>query len=267
MKKILYFPFLFVWLTLSAAGAYAIYVLFSKIYLQHYEVYRFLYFGFGAYAVTIFIIKPRIYNFWNILVHELVHSIFAVLTFSKPRQLFVSSESAYTQGGYMTYYCKPGIMGIVRSHMISLAPYFFPLFAVVLGGLYLLVKPDSPGYISGSFFDTTKCKFLLFLIGFAYSYHIIIFLRDARPSQSDFDSMGFLYGLTFVVFVQTAFLVMILLLLTQDYEGHKILLEDVEILRQQTNNIIDIDYLRQQINNLLDINSSRDQIYFQHVNY
>jgi|TARA_B100000315_G_scaffold126885_1_gene116715 hypothetical protein len=48
MKEILYFPFLFVWLTLSVAGAYAIYVLFSKIYLQHYEVYRFLYFGFGA---------------------------------------------------------------------------------------------------------------------------------------------------------------------------------------------------------------------------
>ena len=239
MMKTLYFPFLFVWLTLSVAGVYAIYVLFSRIYLQHYEVYRFLYFGFGAYAVTILIIKPRIYNFWNILIHELVHSIFAVLTFSKPRQLFVSSESAYAQGGYMSYYCKPGIMGIVRSHMISLAPYFFPLFTILLSALYLFVKPDSAGYISGSFFDSTKCKFLFFLIGFAYSYHIIMFLKDARPSQSDFNHLGFFYGLTFVVFAQTVFLVMILLLLTQDYEGHKILLEDVEILRQQINNLLD----------------------------
>ena len=126
--------------------------------------------------------------------------------------------------------------------MISLAPYFFPLFTILLSALYLFVKPDSPGYINGSFFNSTKCKFLFFLIGFAYSYHIIILLRDARPSQSDFDSMGFLYGLTFVVFVQTAFLVMILLLLTHDYEGHKILLEDVEILRQQINNFLGTNF-------------------------
>jgi hypothetical protein len=66
-----------------------------------------------------------------------------------------------------------------------------------------------------------------------------MFLKDARPSQSDFNHLGFFYGLTFVVFVQTVFLVMILLLLTQDYEGHKILLEDVEILRQQINNLLD----------------------------
>ena len=138
----------------------------------------------------------------------------------------------------MSYYCKPGIMGIVRSHMISLAPYFFPLFTILLSALYLFVKPNSPGYISGSFFASTKCKFLFFMIGFAYSYHIIMFLKDARPSQSDFNHLGFFYGLTFVVFVQTVFLVMILLLLTQDYEGHKILLEDVEI---HPNPYIDIE--------------------------
>jgi len=72
-----------------------------------------------------------------------------------------------------------------------------------------------------------------------------MFLKDARPSQSDFNPLGFFYGLTFVVFAQTVFLVMILLLLTQDYEGHKILLENVEILRQQINNLLDPTAYRQ----------------------
>jgi len=268
MNSIFLLPLLFIWLALSAAGGYSVYVLTDKIFLNHYEEYRFLYYGFGAYIVSIIFIPPKRYAFWNVLTHELIHSIFAVLTLSKPQQLFVDTGPYDNDGGgYMTCTYNPGIIGFIRSHMVSLAPYFFPIFAIALGGLYFMVRPDSPGYIKGSFFVTTKCKIMFFLIGFAYSYHIIIALKDSRPIQTDFDANGYVYGLAFVIFMQILFLIVILSFITPEYHGYKIILDYFEFLKQEICKFMDIGYLKQQFNNLMDTIFHKKQTDIQHLSH
>jgi hypothetical protein len=223
LKKIVLFPFLSIWILFIAIGITGVYILFSEIFMPKIKEYLFVGYGFFTYLFTLIIISHKKYEFWNILKHEIAHAILVVLTFARPQKL-VASVKSDDQGklGYLRYnYKLSSISSLIRSHTVSLAPYFFPYLTIFLSIVYYIVKPDH-NFFSNLFIDTSLNS-LLFIMGFIYSYEIYTAIMQASPHQSDFSNLGYLYGLSFVIFMQVIFLIIMLLVIADDHNSFKVM--------------------------------------------
>ncbi len=102
--------------------------------------------------------------------------------------------------------------------MVSLAPYFFSPLTAIIVVIYYLVIPDGSSYLASIYLSHTMINSLLFLIGFTYVYHTITSYSQAKPYQSDF-SLGYGYGIIFVIMMQLIFLLLFLTVLTINYDS------------------------------------------------
>jgi hypothetical protein len=124
-------------------------------------------------------------NFWSTLEHELTHALFATLFLKR-----IHSISASRKRG--------GVIAIEGGNsIIALSPYFFPLGAIVI----LLLKLLAPVQLK---------IYFIFLLGFAYQFHIINLFREFHFEQSDIRASGYLFSTLFISFCNLIFLGLVL---------------------------------------------------------
>jgi len=250
-KKILLFPFITLWIGLSLIVTILIWSLIDSIFIKNYQYFEFLYLGIVVYLISLVFIKPYRYKFWDTFWHEFSHIVFAVLTFSKVHKLMVSPDNSENgAAGYIQYSFKPNkILGFIRGHLVSLAPYFFSPITVVLVFIYWIILPTSNSNFFMQFFEKEPTlNGLLFFIGLTYIYHIVTSFKQAKPYQSDFDSVGYIYGIFFVVFMQLFMLLFIIIILTYNFGSFDIVMGSYDTIIQN----IDFDKIFEIIKNTIE---------------
>lgn len=135
----------------------------------------------AACWLVIYVLLPKpmwIYVFG----HELTHALWAWLMLGRVRKLKVSS-----QGGHVV---------VTRNNfLIALAPYFFPLYAVLV----------SAAFAAGRRFWDWQPYAVWFhlLLGAAYAFHLTLTWHILKSQQSDLADQGYLFSLV-VIFLGNA---------------------------------------------------------------
>jgi len=140
--------------------------------------------GFVVYLLVHFLLYKPI--FMHVMAHELTHALWALPFGGKTKELKVTKDG--------------GRVLISKSNfLISLAPYFFPLYAVLFALIYLIAR-DEFRFIAA------------FFTGAGLSFHIALTLFSLRSNQSDFHAdSDFVFSMIFVYFMN---IIMISLVLT-----------------------------------------------------
>lgn len=121
----------------------------------------------------------------HIFGHELTHAIWAALFGGKVQEIYASQSN----GGF-TVYTK-------ENFLVLLAPYFFPLYALVF--LFLFHVSKSP-------YD----NFFLMFTGVSISFHIVLTLWSIRLGQSDIKRVGVIFSLCFILMMNVLIIGMII---------------------------------------------------------
>jgi hypothetical protein len=140
--------------------------------------------GAACWCVIFFLLpKPMwIYVFG----HELTHALWAWLFGGRVKKMKVSSG-----GGH--------VIVTKNNFLITLAPYFFPLYAVILIAVFA----------AGNWFWGWQ-NFLVFfdlLLGAAYAFHVTLTFHTLQTSQSDITSQGYLFS-GVVIFLANALILL-----------------------------------------------------------
>lgn len=127
--------------------------------------------GAGCW-LAIFLLLPKpmwIYVFG----HELTHALCTWACGGKVKKFKASSK-----GGHVV---------ITKSNfLIALAPYFFPLYAVLVIGLFVL------GHLVWNW--TRYLPWFHFLLGAAYAFHVTLTWHILKTRQSDITDQGYLFS-------------------------------------------------------------------------
>lgn len=147
--------------------------------------------GFVAWIIAFFTMSrpTRLY----VLGHELSHAIFVWLSGGKVSGLKIGKTSGK-------------VIVNKNSALITLAPYIFPFYPVIIGLLWLLISWLWPGAHSGQ-------PVFLFLWGASWSFHLCFTLSVMKTEQSDFSSQGYLFSFV-TIFLCNAWILFCLLWLT-----------------------------------------------------
>jgi hypothetical protein len=133
---------------------------------------KWLTIGFLAYFPVHVIFRRLIVLY--VFSHEITHALWAMLFGARVDEIYVSRG----KGGYTTY--TKGNM------LVTLAPYFFPLYAIVFFVLYSVA-------------EAAFKPFMLFLIGFGIAFHFLLTLYSIRMGQPDLKRVGVLFSLIFII--------------------------------------------------------------------
>jgi hypothetical protein len=143
--------------------------------------YYFLGGGLAYSTVHILFRKPI---FTYVVGHELTHALFAVL-FGGAVKSFQASE----RGGRVT---------LTKSNfLITLAPYFFPLYTFAALALY---EAALAFHVRGTVIDA-----LIFLAGATFAFHLILTLIFLRTDQNDIREEGAVFSYPLIFLFNIAF--------------------------------------------------------------
>ncbi len=124
----------------------------------------------------IFIFLPRPVRTY-VFAHELTHALWGWLMGARVSKFKVSKD-------------KGSVTLSKTNFLITLAPYFFPLYTVLLIGLY---------YILLIFWEVEKYHSVwLGLIGFTWGFHLSFTVITLMQQQSDIRSSGHLFSYAFI---------------------------------------------------------------------
>lgn len=125
--------------------------------------------GAACWIVVFFLLpKPMwIYVFG----HELTHALWTWLFGGQVKRMKVTAK-----GGHVVI--------SKTNFIITLAPYFFPLYAVMVVGLFAL----------GHFFWKWPLVWFHLLVGAAYAFHVTLTFHTLRTRQSDITSQGYFFS-------------------------------------------------------------------------
>lgn len=155
--------------------------------------------GFLSYLGVHFIFKKPILSY--VVGHELTHAIFAVL-FGGSVKAFHASE-------------KGGHVQITKSNfIITLAPYFFPLYTVLALAAYWIAQAAHAAPLE---------PWLVLIAGAAFAFHVVLTFIFLQTDQNDIAEHGafFSYPLIFLFnLVLTALLIRLLLAEDMNYLGY-----------------------------------------------
>lgn len=141
----------------------------------------------AACWMVVFLLLPKpmwIYVFG----HELTHAVWTWIFGGKVKRFKAASN-----GGY--------VVTTKSNFIIALAPYFFPLYAVLVVLVFLvgdLLWNWRRGYLA--WFDV--------LVGAAYAFHVTLTWEILKTRQSDITSQGRLFSAT-VIFLGNALVLVI----------------------------------------------------------
>lgn len=142
--------------------------------------------------IVIFLMLPK--PMWiYVLGHELTHAIWAWLFGGEVKKMKVSSK-----GGH--------VVVTKTNFLIGLAPYFFPLYVV------LVVL----GFLLGNLIWNLNrhLEWFHLLVGAAYAFHVTLTVYVLRTSQSDITNEGYLFSLVVILLGNALVLLVGLPLLT-----------------------------------------------------
>jgi len=145
-----------------------------------FQTIKFYSFVGGAvlYLITMLLAGYNISRTMQIISHELTHTMFAYLTFHDAGRIRINPDDS---GGEMVV--KGG-----GNWLITLAPYFFPLFSF----LYMLLMP---GLVIAS-----DEHFLVYgIFGYFFGYYWGTVLSQVHPQQTDIIKEGYLFSAIFIV--------------------------------------------------------------------
>jgi hypothetical protein len=124
----------------------------------------------AACWIVIFLLLPK--PMWiYVLGHELTHALWTWLFGGTVKKMKVTSK-----GGHVVI--------SKTNFLIALAPYFFPLYAVIVIGTFAL----------GRFFWGWPLFWFHLLVGAAYAFHVTLTFYTLKTRQSDITSQGYLFS-------------------------------------------------------------------------
>lgn len=146
--------------------------------------------GAACWTVIFFLLpKPMwIYVFG----HELTHALWTWLFGGTVKKMKVTSK-----GGHVVI--------SKTNFVIALAPYFFPLYAVIVIGVFAL----------GRFFWGWPLVWFHLLVGAAYAFHVTLTFYTLKTRQSDITSQGYLFSAVVIFLGNVCVLLLGIPLLTQ----------------------------------------------------
>ena len=145
--------------------------------------------GFITYLLVHFLLYKPV--FAHVMAHELTHMLWAALFGGKTQSLHVSKT-----GGK--------VMISKSNFMISLAPYFFPLYAMAATLVFYIAKEQYQVYVA-------------FFVGAALSFHIALTLFSLTTEQSDlYQDSNLIFSLAFVYLMNIVVLMLILTVVTKE---------------------------------------------------
>lgn len=128
--------------------------------------------GGAACWIVIFLLLPK--PMWiYVLGHELTHAVWTWLFGGQVKKMKVTSK-----GGHVVI--------SKTNFVIALAPYFFPLYAVLVIAAFAL----------GNLFFGWRGYLVWFhlLLGAAYAFHVTLTFHVLQTKQSDITSQGYLFS-------------------------------------------------------------------------
>ncbi len=148
--------------------------------------------GVACWCVIFFLLpKPMwIYVFG----HELTHALWTWLFGGKVKKMKVTSS-----GGH--------VVVTKTNFLITLAPYFFPLYAMIVIAVFAL----------GHWIWNWQKFFVYFhlLLGAAYAFHVTLTFHTLQTRQSDITSQGYLFSAVIIFLGNVAVLLFGIPLLTE----------------------------------------------------
>ena len=146
--------------------------------------------GGAACWIVIFLLLPKpmwIYVFG----HELTHALWTWLFGGEVKKMKVTSA-----GGHVVI--------SKTNFLITLAPYFFPLYVVLVIG----------GFALGRWLWGWPLVYFHLLVGAAYAFHVTLTVHVLQTSQSDITSQGYLFSAVVIFLGNVCVLLLGLPLLT-----------------------------------------------------
>ncbi len=143
--------------------------------------------GAIAYLTLHLLFRKPIFPY--VMGHELTHALFAVLSGGA-----VKSLQASERGGRVT---------VTKSNfLITLAPYFFPLYTVLaLLGYGSARAAEAGAAVTGA---------ILFLLGATFAFHLVLTFIFLRTDQSDISEQGALFSYPLIYLFNVAFAALLL---------------------------------------------------------
>ena len=143
--------------------------------------------GFGFWLILWFTCT-RPYRSY-ILAHELTHALWGVVCGYRILGMHIGEEDGYVE-----------LSG--SNWMVTLAPYFFPLYTLILVAIWSSMS---------LFMDLTHFQpFILGAVGLSWGFHLTFTLVMARRNQPDLVACGPLFAYPVVIGANTAFLCLFL---------------------------------------------------------
>jgi hypothetical protein len=150
-----------------------------------------------AYLTIHLLFKKPIFTY--VVGHELTHAFFAMLFGGSVKSLQVSDRG--------------GRVAITKSNfIITLAPYFFPLYTFIALVLY--------GTLSAAGADIAALNAIIFVSGATFTFHLMLTFIFLQTDQSDISEQGALFSYPLIYLFNIAFaalLVHIYLAANMDY--------------------------------------------------
>jgi len=186
MKKIISIIFAIITVLLAISGLLELIKLLSNFSINS-KIELMFVLGFVFYLAAHFLFYKPI--FIHVMTHELTHLLWAYLFGGRAKKLEVSHNG--------------GKVLISKSNfLISLAPYFFPLYTFFFIIIYLIARVEFLPYIA-------------FFIGASLSFHIALTLYSLKTNQSDFtEDSNIFFSISFIFFMNVIIIAGILSLLS-----------------------------------------------------
>jgi hypothetical protein len=149
--------------------------------------------GFVAYlAIQAIFFRPiRTYVFG----HELTHAIWSVIFGGEIKDFKVSKH-----GG--------SVLLTKTNFIINLAPYFFPIYTVIVLLIY---------YGLGIFIDVKPyVSYMLFLLGFTLAFHLALTFYALATKQPDVVKTGVMFSLVIILLINVIVIIMVLKVVTPE---------------------------------------------------
>ena len=143
--------------------------------------------GMVVYLVVHSIFYKPVYLY--IVGHELTHALFTWICGGR-----VTSFRATFRGGRVTT--------TKSNFLITLGPYFFPVYTVLISCVYFFISVFSEAGRHASVF--------IFLIGFSWTFHIVLTIYFIKMEQPDIINMGTLFSIALIYIINLIVVVFIL---------------------------------------------------------
>ena len=144
----------------------------------------YLFLAGAAFWGVLFFVFPKPLRTY-IFAHELTHALWAWLSGAR-----VSKFNVKAKGG--------SVHVSKTNFLITLAPYFFPLYAIILICIYSITTL----FLDVSAYHTAW----IFFIGIAWGFHITFTVDMLLTHQPDIKSNGHLFSYTLIFFLNLLFL-------------------------------------------------------------